>query len=65
MQNFPILDWVYRFYCSSLNTCLICIILGAFEHREDSQDNSHFKNVKLFSGLGGTYNEYFRGWIWL
>jgi len=54
-------DRFYKFHCSSLNTRSICIILSAFERREDSQDNAYFKKPKiLFFGLGRTYNEYFR-----
>ena len=41
---------------SSLNTCPICKIIGAFERREHSQDNAHFKNAKIFFfGVGRTY----------
>jgi len=59
-------DRVYKFHCSSLNTRSICIILSAFERREHSQDNANFLNAKIsFFGLGRTYNEYFRRWIWL
>ena len=48
MRKFPISDRFYKFHCSSLNTCPICIILSAFECCEYSQDNTHFKMQKCY-----------------
>ena len=66
VQKFPISDRFCKIHRSSLNTEPIRIILSAFERREHSQDNPHFKIAKiLFFGLGRTYKVYFRRWICL
>jgi len=62
----PISDWFCKICHSSLNTRPICTILSAFERREHLQDISPFRNAKIpFSGLGRTYNAYFKGSICL
>jgi hypothetical protein len=45
--KFPILDLYCQNNCSSLNTCLIHIIVRPFEFREYTKENPRVKSVKI------------------